>query len=424
MEHWIDRKSPRYPYENDSRNDYEVDYARVIHSSSFRRLQGKTQIHQGDSDVPRTRMTHSLEVSQIALGIAQRIKNLDIVDEDSEKEIINLVSDPQLIQVIGLCHDLGHPCGGHAGEEALNSLIPYEGNGQTLRILTKLENHTQEFGANLTRRTLLGILKYPISYSEASRIANKSVTPPRIGYSSIPLIGPEHSPPKCYLDSESDIVDWMFLPYQDIEEFIRKNLIKSFDAGLMDIADDFAYSAADLEDAIALNMMKREWLENDLPDESWEALALYQKNQNDNIQSKEDIINRLMGSSYERKRQTGIIINYLLSGIGIEGRSWIKDPLYKYKVVLEKKRMDLVKSLKNCVFERVIKSTSVQIDRLRIQKMIIDVYDVLTQFPDKYLPEKYRDLYEKSGKDSRIIADYVSGMTDRYLATTHKQMFG
>jgi len=154
--HWNARRTARRPQAEDGRDDYDVDYARVVHSSSFRRLAGKTQIHQGDSDVPRNRLTHSIEVSQIALGIAQRLKTAD-----AEGAVSRLVSSHSLVQVIGLCHDLGHPCGGHAGEDALNACLPYEGNGQTLRILTRLEGHTPDVGLNLTRRTLLGVLKYP-----------------------------------------------------------------------------------------------------------------------------------------------------------------------------------------------------------------------------------------------------------------------
>ena len=136
---WNERRVARRSQVEDGRDDYDVDYARVVHSSSFRRLAGKTQIHQGDSDVPRNRLTHSIEVSQIALGISQRLKTAD-----KDGIVSRLVSSNSLVQVIGLCHDLGHPCGGHAGEDALNACLPYEGNGQTLRILSRLEGHTPD----------------------------------------------------------------------------------------------------------------------------------------------------------------------------------------------------------------------------------------------------------------------------------------
>lgn len=414
--YWEERQSQRTPSKGDGRTAYEVDYARVIHSSSFRRLQGKTQIHQGESDVPRTRMTHSLEVAQIALGISQRIR-----DSKPERAVANLVSSPALIQVVGLCHDLGHPCGGHAGEEALNAMIPYEGNGQTLRILTRLESHTPGYGSNLSRRSLLGILKYPIKYSDASK---GPTPPPRLGRSGVPLIGPEHSPPKCYLDSEEDIVQWMLEPYGKSSDIIRSKKYKSFDAGLMDIADDFAYSAADLDDAIAMGMMKRQWLENDLPSEIWDPLAEFQTSNGNPTKNKTDIFDRLMGSSNDRRKQTGSIINYLLSGISVKERMDIGDPIYRFEVIIEEGRKRLVESLKDCVFKRVIKSEVVQVDRMRIQRRIIEVYDALSQFPERYLPEKYREIYISKNEDERVIADYIAGMTDRFLATTHKRMYG
>jgi len=419
---WIERRKPRVEHASDGRTPYDVDYARIIHSSSFRRLQGKTQIHQGDSDVPRTRLTHSIEVAQLALGIAQRIKATS-----PETEIADLVSDPSLVQVVGLCHDLGHPCGGHAGEEALNACLPYEGNGQTLRIIGRLEGHTPGYGANLTRRTLLGTLKYPVCYSEA--LGGRVIPKPYKSLSGIPLIGPEHQPPKCYLNEEEDIVRWMLSPFGADAEIIRRERLKSFDAGLMDLADDFAYSAADLDDAIALGMMKREWIEEDVPADVWEGLVEHHRHwivDHDATEprSAKEIIDRLMGGGQSRRRQTGAIINYLLGGIRIATDDRMADSLYRYRIDLEIKRKRLVQALKDCVYKRVIKASRVQLDRVRIQRMIIDVYEAMAYQPTRYLPEKHRELYLAAGKSPRIIADYIAGMTDRFLARTHETMFG
>ncbi len=423
-EAWTERRKPRQENEADGRTAFDVDYARVVHSSSFRRLQGKTQIHQGDSDVPRTRLTHSIEVAQIALGIAQRIKaaNLDPI-------IQYMVSDHSLVQVIGLVHDLGHPCGGHAGEDALNACLPYEGNGQTIRILTKLESHTQGYGANLTRRTLLGTLKYPINYSNALEKSGKTRNEPLRRISGVPLIGPQHAPPKCYLDEEEDVVKWLLAPFADYSEIIRDERIKTFDASLMDLADDFAYSAADLDDAIAMDMMKREWIEEDVPSHLWEGLVEHQSSKSPSergatTSAVSDIIDALMGGSYERRRQTGSIINYLLGGIEIVTDDRMKDPLYRYRIALESNRMKLVDALKECVFKRVIRASSVQLDRVRIQRMIIDTYDAMSYRPMHYLPEKHRKLYQESNQSERVVADYIAGMTDRFLAKTHATMFG
>jgi dGTPase len=149
----------------DAREWADVDYSRVVHSASFRRLQGKTQIlNLGDSDFYRTRLTHSLEVAQIAGSVTRQLRVSNV-----GHPAVNHLPDLSLIQAVGLTHDLGHPPFGHGGEVALNYCMRerkglplnqsgFEGNGQTLRILTKLEKFSERAGANLARRTLLGVL--------------------------------------------------------------------------------------------------------------------------------------------------------------------------------------------------------------------------------------------------------------------------
>src|SRR3546814_608554 len=117
-----------------------------------------------DSDFHRTRLTHSLEVSQVGTGILQHLRHIE-----SDPDVLNVLPDTKLIETICMIHDLGHPPFGHGGEVALNFAMRdhggFEGNGQTLRILSKLELFSEGFGSNLTRRTLLGTLKYPAPYS-------------------------------------------------------------------------------------------------------------------------------------------------------------------------------------------------------------------------------------------------------------------
>ena len=143
--------------ESTTRNCFQRDRDRIIHSTAFRRLEYKTQVfvnHEGDHY--RTRLTHTLEVSQIARTLARCLG----LNED-------------LAEAVALAHDLGHPPFGHGGETALNYAMAnfggFEGNGQTFRILTKLESHTAEHGLDLTRRTLLGVLKYPVPFSKLCR---------------------------------------------------------------------------------------------------------------------------------------------------------------------------------------------------------------------------------------------------------------
>ena len=133
---WLDRHEPRARATDDLRDDGDVDYARVIHSAPFRRLQGKTQImNLGDSDFYRTRLTHSLEVAQIAGGLVRQLAGT-FPDHPATAAL----PGHSLIQAIACAHDLGHPPFGHGGEVALNYCMRdvggFEGNGQTLRILT------------------------------------------------------------------------------------------------------------------------------------------------------------------------------------------------------------------------------------------------------------------------------------------------
>ncbi|MGH7908693.1 MAG: deoxyguanosinetriphosphate triphosphohydrolase family protein [Thermodesulfobacteriota bacterium] len=158
------------------RTDWRRDYARIIHSASFRRLQGKTQLFPYfESDFFRNRLTHSLEVAQIAKSIAIRINNTVEFFKNAEFN-----TEPDVPEIAGLAHDLGHPPFGHNGEKALDDYMkPYggfEGNAQTFRILTKIEKRQKKansseygigkdgddrrLGLNLTYRTLAAILKY------------------------------------------------------------------------------------------------------------------------------------------------------------------------------------------------------------------------------------------------------------------------
>lgn len=234
---------------NDHRSPFQRDRARVLHSAAFRRLQAKTQVlGVGMNDFYRTRLTHSLEVSQIGTGIAAQLKR-----KHPDKE--SLIDSMSLIESLCLAHDIGHPPFGHGGEVALNYMMRdhggFEGNGQTFRILTKLEPYTPGFGMNLCRRTLLGILKYPQLAAELKSSA------PHVEVAHYRQLRPADWPPiKAVFGEDADMLNWVLSPLSRSDRALfsqftpaegrrhGRTLFKSLDATIMELADDIEIGRA------------------------------------------------------------------------------------------------------------------------------------------------------------------------------------
>ncbi len=322
---WQERRSGWEKRDSDARSNWDVDYARAIHSASFRRLQGKTQIlNLGDSDFYRTRLTHSLEVAQIASGLTRQVE-LDNSGHDALKFLPQL----PLIQAIACCHDLGHPPFGHGGEVALNYCMRnnggFEGNGQTLRILSRLEKFSEANGADLTRRTLLGTLKYPVSFSEVN---GTEMLPQLIeSTSTVQLINRRKSvPPKCYMQSEADVVDWLLqgISAADQDTFRTFNttdggkkhsesLHKSLDCSIMDLADDISYGIHDFEDVLSLGLITEENFKTFVPPALCTSYLNYLKNRypgdyENDVYSR--FLEQLFGGSQERKHAISRLVGF------------------------------------------------------------------------------------------------------------------
>lgn len=438
---WYERQEPIKRQDDDARSDSDIDYARIIHSASFRRLQSKTQIlNLGDSDFYRTRLTHSLEVAQIAGGLIKQLKML-LPDHPATADL----PDHSLIQTIGSAHDIGHPPFGHGGEVALNYCMRvdqtpekagFEGNGQTLRILSKLEAFSKSSGANLTRRSLLGVLKYPVAYSTA---ANPALVPKlQDGPSTLRIIDTNASkPPKCYLDCEGSVVSWVLEPlstdereaFQAVEKSGDKHgstLHKSLDCSIMDLADDISYGVHDLEDAIAMRLLTRQSFEDTVTREVCSGFLefltkRYARKMTNNAY--DQMLEALFGESEKRKLYINMLVPYFMTELAYEDHEQFSLPLIRYRLTINEDRKQLLKALKKVVFNHVIKSPRVQQLEFKGQGMVVAVFEALQSDPKRLLPEDAFKRYDAAQGDLRVICDFVAGMTDGYLLKTYERLF-
>lgn len=446
-EEWIARRSGSAKNrKNDTRPPYVRDRARMIHSASFRRLQAKTQVLGiGESDFYRTRLTHSLEVAQIGSGIVKKLRN---IGRDCNADWEEHLPSESLVETICLAHDIGHPPFGHGGEVALNFMMRnhggFEGNGQTLRILSKLDKYTEFYGMDLTRRSMLGVIKYPVIYSKAfsnkhqcTSLKDKDLVNRR------KIKAKDWKPPKCIFDEDESILNWILDPFSqdDSDLFMKvkdgkackenknhtehnKSIYKSFDTTIMDLADDIAYGIHDLEDAISLKIVSRE---------SWddEVLKLLINSGSDfNGEDISTISNSLFSQhTYERKSAIGGLVNWLITSIIIQERNNFKHPYLKYEATLNEQNENALSIIQDYVVNRVIKSAEVQLLEYKGQQMIIEIFEAISSDPERLLPEFTKKVWiEAGGKDNpdkgvRVICDFISGMTDDFASRVYKSLF-
>ncbi|QIL84708.1 deoxyguanosinetriphosphate triphosphohydrolase family protein [Vibrio sp. HDW18] len=427
---WLARNNDEHKIRRDDhRTPYQRDRARILHSAAFRRLQAKTQVHGTNlNDFHRTRLTHSLEAAQIGTGIVAQIQL-------KQPEFAELLPSDSLIDSLCLAHDIGHPPYGHGGEIALNYMMRdhggFEGNAQTFRIVTSLEPYTEHHGMNLSRRTLLGLLKYPALLS-----ATRAKTTPAAVAHQRQLKAKDWAPAKGIYECDKSSLDWVFAPLtasdrqrlgqmreqpSDASQH-RKTRFKSLDCSIMELADDIAYGVHDLEDAIVLGMVTRsQWQEAaaarlaECGDPWFEA----------HIAKLSDML--FCGQHYVRKDAIGGIVNALLTSISVKPvEAPFHNELLAFNAYIEPHMASALEVLKHFVSQFVIQIPQVQRFEYKGQQLIMDLFEALSADPERLLPqatgEKWRHA-ESQQQGMRVICDYIAAMTDAYAQRLHLQLF-
>ncbi|MCL9682614.1 anti-phage deoxyguanosine triphosphatase [Legionella maioricensis] len=415
----------------DHRDPYERDRTRVIHCPAFRRLQRKTQILGTDEgDFHRTRLTHSLEVDSIGRSI---VRNL-ITNQNQQMLLASLLPNDDLVSVICLLHDIGHPPFGHGGEVALNYMMRdyggFEGNGQTLRLLTKVENSYGAFGLDLTRRALLGILKYPVKRSNV--VARKQPPIHESIHKTIKIN--DWLPPKAYFDCEQPEIDWLLSPFSESDKKFFQSLSKepqdtqsgkaayhSFDCSIMDTADDIAYGVHDLEDAIHLRLINQAHLD------THEFRSLLS---NTSLSAHQD---RLIDSLFSqelclRKQTIGEMVNYFITSTQIVVTNEnFENNLFKHNIALTPEAAALLHYLMQCIYHNVIDSQEARTFEYGGQTVVLRLFDAISSNPASLLDNKNRELFKRAEDETaayRVVCDYLANMTDEYAYRMHERLFG
>ena len=430
MRPWHERQSGHQESrDNDYRTPYQRDRARIIHSAAFRRLQSKTQILAiRQNDYSRTRLTHSLEVAQIGNGIVHQLKHSSPGDADFQPWL----ADDALIETICLSHDIGHPPFGHGGEIALNYMMQnfggFEGNAQSLRILGKRGSYSPIYGMDVTRRTLLGVLKYPVLHSTVvGNYPNKPANFRQFKASN-------WAPPKCVYQEEQDLLNWIIEPFSPTDRALLQEVHRaeqdshakakhaSFDTSIMDLADDIAYGVHDLEDAIVLGMVTKDmWLEYLEPKLAALASPFLAENLND---IRTQLFSR---QSHLRKEAIGSLVSWFITSCRVIEKAQFEHPLLRFQVGLPEGQRQALNLLKQFEMQHIIQRPEVQMLVYKGQQMLLEMFEAYSADPSRLLPREIASEWQKSqdrGENGlRIICDYMASMTDDYASRMYNKLF-
>jgi dGTPase len=397
-------ESPREDY----RSPFQIDRDRVIHSSEFRRLQGKTQVFlPGEYDFYRTRLTHSIEVAQIGRSICNYISKVekDLFDED-------YFIDPDLVEAACLAHDLGHPPFGHAGERTLHKLMKtyggFEGNAQTLRLITEVFYRTEDSrrGMNPCRAFLDSVLKYKKLFGEMDDPFNHFL----------------YDYQKTYLDF---VFNGEKFP-AELEPEEKLNNFRSIECQIMDWADDTAYAVNDLVDSISGGFITIAKLVN------------YGNKNSDRFTDSENkyleqMIDWIKASKFKAK--FGSQIGDIITACKIKERSTFMDSKtnrYKYILEVDKEVFNKVQFYKNLSVELVFRSPQLHQLEFKGDFMISKIFNVLEENyiqnsgSSKLVPDFSHNIIRNEAdkiERSRLVCDYVAGMTDSHAMRNYKRLF-
>lgn len=380
------RVDPKYAGSTDYfRNNADIDYSRVLYSSSCRRLQGKMQLFIPKSQVfYRNRLTHSHEVAQIAKTISKRLK----------------LEDNITVQTCSLAHDIGNPPFGHAGEIFLSKVSEenlYEGNAQTFRILNRLEERHHDFnGLNLTIRTMLGVVKYLKPETE-TKIDDKG--------ESIIVKNKKF----LYKNDYDLVTNWL-------EDYSLSH--KTVDCEIMDLSDEIAYAIHDLEDALSLKYFTI--------DELLYEFSIREEYKDVQLEFKKiNVLARQFASkahAYSTSEEFSMLYRKELTSI--LANAFVRDVDYVDGKLGYKNLGLLVTGLKTLTFESIKRQPDI-IEYEQLGK------HVLTKLYKLYTDKDYnRDMvlmpanYRFPDKWERKVQDYIGGMMDIYAIQQYEKYFG
>jgi dGTPase len=397
----------------DYRTPFQIDRDRVLHTPTFRRLQNKTQVFwSGEYDFYRTRLTHSLEVAQIGKAISHWLQTRPDGPLSPDFFI-----DPDLMEAICLSHDLGHPPFGHAGERTLNHLMSphggFEGNAQTLRLLTERIFSARRTGMDPTRAFLDGVLKYKSLWSE--------------------LVSQEGKAPKNHFiyDHQHIYLDWALggndFPIE-LTPGKARDSFKSIECQIMDWADDTAYSLNDLSDSVRAGFLNIEkidaWAEkNHHPTGEATPLGdLIKAIRNHRV---DPFVGKRIGK-YIQSTRLVTDINFLSATTN----------RYKFRLEIDADVKAESEVFKRLAFEVVFLSPQLKQLEYKGNRMLHQLWEVLGE---RYIAGNSIDGQDfqllpadtaaeiQAAPDqatrARLVCDFLAGMTDGYAARTYKRLF-